>query len=576
MVDPVYYGDWRVAPDFATAVHAATGDQIAFTRAERALLGVLTHNANTVLHRERLLDAIAGDKSEVSDRNVDFTINRLRRKLQDSATKPRYIATQYGEGYLWVAQRVETQRPSAGAFIVVGPVRGSQFSGHLAEAGWAFIRRLIRALDRDTAQRHTVALDLDCPAAEHFEGDLPRFAVQLNFFKAAEQRLDCAVTLKRFAAGVVVSINRFRINDPDPEAPSDAVIATRRARDVLRDIRRSLTYTEDAAATPDDEPLAIRQQQAAVLLAKSRPQWDKTVRRLEARVHERPNDQETAAMLSAARYRMATAANQAAEREYRLALHDDPHNPTNQLLLATALHFKYVAAGREILAGPARQNYPQDEAEIEELVMSALPSLQSNGIFALTAAKLLYFVNKAHSPLALELAAGALQTTTAFATAFTTVGQLYAWEARSDEALAFYAQARELAADAADFRLYIQTLQCQALSAISDHDAVAVVATDMYRSEPRCRAQLCLFYGATDAFDLTPTLDYTLGGLDVNSARGNLRYLHYLSARHSSRKTHRPNILRRPLALLVDRFGEDCIPDEVRPDMPDTLISKTG
>lgn len=568
MAEPIQFGYWCFTSDFSSAIDAVTGTWIRFTRAERALLSVFAHNPDVVLKRERLLDAISGHDHDISDRHVDFTINRLRRKLQDSATEPRYIATQYGEGYLWVAQRVETQPPSAGAFIVVGPVRGLRPCGHLAESGWTFIRSLIRALDRTTAQRHTVALDPDCPPADEYEGEHPQFAVHLNFVRPCRDRLDCAVTLKIFTVGAIVSVNRMRIDAPNPDAPPGAAGL---ARNLLADIRRSLVYAADVATAPDVEPLTIRHYHASLLLAKSRPQWDKKVERLEARVREHPGDNQAAAALSATLYRMTTAANRASEREYRAALRENPDGAVTQLLLALAIRAKYTFAGRELLAGPARHNCGRDEAEIETLVMSALPKLQDNDIFALEAAKLLYFTNKAHRHLALELVDRALSTTTTFGTTFAIAGQLYAWEARIDEALAFYDQALELAPEATDFRLYVQALQCLTRVAIADDLGAAQIATDMYQSRLTTRLQFCLFFAATDAFDLAPTLEHLLGGLDVDGARGHLRYLHYLLARHFSRAAHRQNIMRRPLSLLVERFGEACIPDEVGADMPAAL-----
>tara|TARA_B100001540_G_scaffold149155_1_gene132264 strand:+ start:542 stop:1144 length:603 start_codon:yes stop_codon:yes gene_type:complete len=54
--------------------------------------------------RDRLLDLLHDMASDSIDRNIDFHISRLRRKLGDSARNPRYIATQYGEGYVWVAE----------------------------------------------------------------------------------------------------------------------------------------------------------------------------------------------------------------------------------------------------------------------------------------------------------------------------------------------------------------------------------------------------------------------------------------------------------------------------------------
>ena len=53
------------------------------------------------------------------ERNIDFLVNRLRKRLGDNARKPRFIATQYGEGYVWLAAPVRQEPLSA--FLLIGP-----------------------------------------------------------------------------------------------------------------------------------------------------------------------------------------------------------------------------------------------------------------------------------------------------------------------------------------------------------------------------------------------------------------------------------------------------------------------
>lgn len=95
-----------------------SGEELTFTRAERALLSALIAHPRRVLSRNALLDAMSGTGSDASDRNVDFVINRLRAKLGDPARSPRFIATRYGEGYVWVAEPTQP----ADALLVIGPV----------------------------------------------------------------------------------------------------------------------------------------------------------------------------------------------------------------------------------------------------------------------------------------------------------------------------------------------------------------------------------------------------------------------------------------------------------------------
>jgi DNA-binding winged helix-turn-helix (wHTH) protein len=79
------------------------GQTIHFTRNERALLLAFSRNPRRLMRRSHLLDEIDSSESDRSDRNIDFQVNRLRAKLGDNAKSPKYIATQYGEGYIWIA-----------------------------------------------------------------------------------------------------------------------------------------------------------------------------------------------------------------------------------------------------------------------------------------------------------------------------------------------------------------------------------------------------------------------------------------------------------------------------------------
>eukprot|EP01031_Cornospumella_fuschlensis_P048315 gene48315-biopygen38687 len=114
------------------------GKQIRFTRSERSLLLALSRNPHRLMRRSQLLDVVASTDSDTSDRNVDFLINRLRAKLGDSARAPRYIATQYGEGYVWIATQVPAAPPRPGpaaapkllAIVAVGPRRGQGGVNH--------------------------------------------------------------------------------------------------------------------------------------------------------------------------------------------------------------------------------------------------------------------------------------------------------------------------------------------------------------------------------------------------------------------------------------------------------------
>ena len=102
MVGLVTYGRMSFDPGFLSGIDPQ-GKTVKFSRAERAILLKFVQNPKIVVTRDDLLDAVSGPGSDAADRNIDFMINRLRRKLDDAARDPIYIATQYGEGYVWVA-----------------------------------------------------------------------------------------------------------------------------------------------------------------------------------------------------------------------------------------------------------------------------------------------------------------------------------------------------------------------------------------------------------------------------------------------------------------------------------------
>jgi DNA-binding response OmpR family regulator len=82
------------------------GDEVVpLTTVEFRLLLTLVAAEGRVLTRDQLLDAVYGaDDGEILDRTIDVHVGRLRDKLGDDATTPRYVATVRGVGYRAAAQ----------------------------------------------------------------------------------------------------------------------------------------------------------------------------------------------------------------------------------------------------------------------------------------------------------------------------------------------------------------------------------------------------------------------------------------------------------------------------------------
>jgi two-component system torCAD operon response regulator TorR len=83
----------------ACTLARASGETIALTRGEFALLRMFVGRPGRVISRDALLDAFANRRFESFDRSVDVLIGKLRRKIEADPKQPRLIVTVPGEGY---------------------------------------------------------------------------------------------------------------------------------------------------------------------------------------------------------------------------------------------------------------------------------------------------------------------------------------------------------------------------------------------------------------------------------------------------------------------------------------------
>ena len=75
------------------------GKTIDLTAKEFDLLDLFVNNPGRVYSRESLLDIVWGYDYPGDIRTVDVTVRRLREKLEDDSSSPRYIMTKRGIGY---------------------------------------------------------------------------------------------------------------------------------------------------------------------------------------------------------------------------------------------------------------------------------------------------------------------------------------------------------------------------------------------------------------------------------------------------------------------------------------------
>ena len=78
------------------------GDKnIELTQVEFQIIEYLFNNPDTALDRSDILNKVWGDDYYGEEKIVDVNIRRLRMKIEDDPSKPKYLATVWGMGYKW-------------------------------------------------------------------------------------------------------------------------------------------------------------------------------------------------------------------------------------------------------------------------------------------------------------------------------------------------------------------------------------------------------------------------------------------------------------------------------------------
>ena len=81
------------------------GRSVELSKTEQKLLRLLVENRGQTLSRSLLIDRIWTDGAAYVDENaLSVTVKRLRDKLEDTPSKPRYLKTIYGIGYTWAVK----------------------------------------------------------------------------------------------------------------------------------------------------------------------------------------------------------------------------------------------------------------------------------------------------------------------------------------------------------------------------------------------------------------------------------------------------------------------------------------
>ena len=94
--------------DFERMEFRRDGRSVDLSKTEQKLLRILVENRGRTLPRELLVDRVWTDGAEYVDENaLSVTVKRLRGKLEETPSKPRYLKTVYGIGYTWTTGEKE-------------------------------------------------------------------------------------------------------------------------------------------------------------------------------------------------------------------------------------------------------------------------------------------------------------------------------------------------------------------------------------------------------------------------------------------------------------------------------------
>lgn len=99
------FGDYTL--DIEHQILLCNDQEVDLTSGEMALLIVFATHHSRVLNRDQLMDLLSGGESDPFDRSIDVRVTRLRKKIGDSGSKPRYIRTVWGQGYRFTPDKID-------------------------------------------------------------------------------------------------------------------------------------------------------------------------------------------------------------------------------------------------------------------------------------------------------------------------------------------------------------------------------------------------------------------------------------------------------------------------------------
>lgn len=488
------------------------GESIRFTKTERLLLETLTRNRGRVLTRDSLLNAVSGDGSDRSDRNIDYVVTRLRAKLKDDVKSPRYLATRYGEGYVWLPQPEDADLGDA--FLVVGPIYGLD-----AEIFELPVRELVQGF------RHALSRNLHgglkVVTSPHFEA-LPtlhslEYCIELGFIKDGEAIHGRAI-LRAAKTWHIVKTHKFMLDWPG-SGRNDGVLGGL-ADAVVEEIvfHKSGTGTQKTTI-----PLELSMHEASRLMALPDTAWLQSGEVLARKRAEDPADVKLAIMWASHLY--------------------------TTLIMAP------------LIGGLDDEKRARTEREIEEICLENLPEAQDNPVLRICIAKLLFFIDRGHLELAESLMRDIFQDDVGFSSVYPLLGELRAARGMFDEAVRYYDHALRAAEPGSKYFIYVAVLRLNALLASDQREALDREAEKLFTLSPETINTVGLFIGKPDD-PFRPNHELYLDSLGPETSLAMVSYLYNNAARHFVCPIHRKRVYHGFATQIERKFGVCFMPPE--------------
>ena len=101
----VEFGEFRL--NLGTREMSRNEEPMPLTSGEFAVLKSLVTNMREPMSRDKLMNMARGREYSAMERSIDVQISRLRRMIEEDPSRPRYIQTVWGLGYVFVPDGAE-------------------------------------------------------------------------------------------------------------------------------------------------------------------------------------------------------------------------------------------------------------------------------------------------------------------------------------------------------------------------------------------------------------------------------------------------------------------------------------